>query len=147
APPAAAPAAAPPEGLDDPAAFDSWLWRRYLRNARPDWARGGAFAGDYTLRDRGGGGYDYLPGPGNEFTFTRKNGERITPGRMITDGGSVPRPAWLIPGINPRSYMRAYVVHDWLFLAHHCLRPEDPAGTFERANLVLAEAIFTLMAT
>lgn len=66
---------------------------------------------------------------------------------MATDGGSVPRVAWLIHNLDPWAYLHAYALHDWLFLSHHCQLPGDPANTFERANTILAEAIYTLMRT
>jgi hypothetical protein len=63
---------------------------------------------------------------------------------MQTDGGSIPRPAWIIPGLSPWDYLPAYIVHDWDFVAHH---KHLSNRTFEEVNLTLAEGIYTLMKT
>jgi hypothetical protein len=44
---------------------------------------------------------------------------KIVPGMMITNGASVPRSFWHIPGLSPWDYAQAAVIHDWLFEAHH----------------------------
>lgn len=137
-------AVAPGPPDDDPTTFGNWVWRRYRANVRPGWTRLGSFGGAYTLTPRGPNDYLYAPGA-TPFSFTRANGEVVTPGRMTTDGGSVPRVAWLLPNLDPWTYLHAYALHDWLFITHHCQRPGDPANTFGRANTVLAEAIYTLM--
>ena len=123
--------------------FDSWLWLRYKATFGVTWDAQGTFLGKYTLEPRGSLNYLYRTDPSDPFRFTRKNGEVIQPGAMITDAGSVPRVAWLVPDIDPWTYINAYVVHDWQFLTHHC----DPATarSFEDANLTLAEGIYTLM--
>ncbi len=43
----------------------------------------------------------YEPDPDKPLTFTRANGQAITPGRMPTDGGSIPRVLWSIPPYSP----------------------------------------------
>lgn len=73
------------------------------------------------------------------FSFMRWNQETITPLEFHTDGGSTPRIAWSLPGLNPWTYLNAYVVHDWLFTTHE-KAPGVPC-TFEEANLILAEAL------
>jgi hypothetical protein len=40
---------------------------------------------------------------------------------MYTDGGSIPRIAQVFNGLSPWGYAPAYMVHDWLFTARHCL--------------------------
>jgi immune inhibitor A len=144
----APPAAPAPAGMEaaGPEQFGGWLWQQYLRWFQPAWVQLGEFTGRYSVRPIGRRDYDYTP-DATPFTFKRQNGQVITPGRMVTDGGSVPRIAWLVPDIDPWAYMDAYVLHDWLHLTHHCIRPLDPRNTFEEANLVLAEAIYTLMVT
>lgn len=66
----------------------------------------------------------------------------IVPETMYTDGGSVPRIFWSIPGLSPWGLGPAYVIHDWLFEVHRCHRnapPEVAAITFEQSAQVLAE--------
>jgi hypothetical protein len=66
----------------------------------------------------------------------------IVPKTMYTDGGSIPRIFWSIPGLSPWGLGPAYVIHDWLFEVHRCHRPAPPevaAITFEQSAQVLAE--------
>ena len=66
----------------------------------------------------------------------------IIPDLMYTDGGSIPRIFWSIPGLSPWGLGPAYIVHDWLFLVHRCHRtapPEVAAITFEQSAQILAE--------
>lgn len=128
-----------------PPGFDSWLWLAYKATFGVKWDVKGQFQGKYTLEPRGPFNYLYRPDPASPFRFKRKNGDVIQPGVMMTDGGSVPRVAWLIPGIDPWTYIDAYVIHDWLFLNHHC--DAASSASFEEANLTLAEAIYSEMVT
>lgn len=45
----------------------------------------------------------------------------IRPGAIYTDGGSIPRPVRGVVGFSPWGYGPAYIVHDWLFVAHRCI--------------------------
>lgn len=70
----------------------------------------------------------YYPAPGNALTYilpprlAKKLGrDRITPGLMYTDGGSIPEALRGFAGFSPWGYGPAYIVHDWLFAAHRCL--------------------------
>lgn len=66
----------------------------------------------------------------------------IVPENMYTDGGSVPRVFWSIPGLSPWGLGPAYVIHDWIFAVHRCHRqapPEVANITFEQSALILAE--------
>ena len=66
----------------------------------------------------------------------------IVPDTMYTDGGSIPRIFWSIPGLSPWGLGPAYIIHDWLFLVHRCHRtapPEVAAITFEQSAQILAE--------
>lgn len=106
----------------------------------------------------GDGRFVYVPVPGQELTFHRARPdatlEVIRPGRMYTDGGSIPRVVQPFRGFNPWGYAPAYMVHDWLFVARKCLN--DGAATeaeqavagmsFRESAEVLAEAIKTLIA-
>ena len=62
----------------------------------------------------------FRPDSTNPLTFTRANGDVIRPGPMVTDGGSIPRMFWSIPGYSPWGYAPAFMVHDWIFEAHQC---------------------------
>jgi len=79
------------------------------------------------------------------FRFIRGSGEIIEPGRMFTDGGSIPRAFGVFSDkLSPWGYAPAFLIHDWLFDCHH-------AGTtdksFEEVRDIMMEAIKTLMET
>ncbi len=79
----------------------------------------------------------FQPEHGEKFSFTtHKRGDprlevkggrgkyqwpelRIEPEEMITNGASIPRNLWYVPGFAPFDFTRAAVIHDWLFEAHH----------------------------
>jgi hypothetical protein len=67
----------------------------------------------------------------------------IVPETMFTDGGSVPRVFWGIPGLSPWGLGPAYIIHDWLFFVHRCNPPNVPAEVraidFDKSALILAE--------
>jgi hypothetical protein len=64
---------------------------------------------------------------------------------MYTDGGSIPRFAWGVPGYSPWGYAPAYIVHDWLFEAQHCGYAPDNEYTFSDSVDVMAEGLKALM--
>src|SRR5262249_6307506 len=127
----------------DPADFGGWWFRRYKAITGLTWDARGKFKGKFTLEPRGAVDYWYKPDDNDPFRFISADGVTSQPKAMITDGGSVPRIAWLIKDVNPRAYIKAYVIHDWAFLSHHC--DDQDETTFEQANETLAEAIYTLM--
>ena len=100
------------------------LDRLFLRWERPDW-------------------FEYLPDPERPFSFTRSTGEVIAPGRMITNGGSVPRWFWVKESLSPWGHTPAFIVHDWEFDAHHA----GATKSFEAVRDTIAEALKTLMET
>lgn len=131
----------------DPSSFDGWWFARYKANFGVAWDKQGEFQGVFDpnvhLLPRGESDYLYTPDRNNPLRFVRSSGEMIQPGNMVTDGGSVPRPAWVIPDIDPLTYIKAYLVHDWDFSRHHC---DDGYGRdFDGVNLTLGEGIYTLM--
>ena len=68
--------------------------------------------------------------------------EFIVPQEMYTDGGSVPRIFWSIPGLSPWGLGPAYIIHDWLFEVHRCGRPAQPHEVnidFDKSALILAQ--------
>lgn len=86
--------------------------------------------------------FEYIPDPELPFSFKRASGEVITPGQMLTDGGTIPRPLWVRPEFSPWCYTPGFLVHDWEFDLHH---DQTSAKTFEDVRDTLAEAIKTLM--
>ncbi len=136
-------------GLIDLSSFDGRLFRAYKAQFGIEWDMQGQYLGIYDpatqLSPRGERDYLYTPHPIDPLRFQRSTGEIIQPGQMITDGGTVPRVAWVIPDINPWTYIKAYLVHDWDFLRHHCDATYGRA--FEVVNLTLGEGIYTLMRT
>ncbi|MEM1341545.1 MAG: hypothetical protein AAGF68_04450 [Pseudomonadota bacterium] len=105
----------------------------------------------------GDGAFIYIPDPVRPLSFIRTNPDatitRITPPALKTDGGSIPRPAQLFNGFSPWGYGPAYIVHDWLFVARHCLSDENPdpvyqpyaAVSFQESADIIAEAIKALI--
>lgn len=101
----------------------------------------------------GDGRFLFLPDPEAPLIFRRpnprSNGAVIQPGPMYTDGGSIPRIAQAFNGLSPWGYAPAYMIHDWLFAARHCLvdgRNEPQYDqlrnvTFEDSARILAESI------
>ena len=49
----------------------------------------------------------------------RREAWTIIPEPMITNGASVPRNLWYMPGFSPFDFTRAALIHDWIFEAHH----------------------------
>ena len=106
----------------------------------------------------GDGKFVFVPDPANPLTFTRSNtalpGAIVQPGTMYTDGGSIPKIAQLFTGLSPWGYAPAYMIHDWLFTAHHCIADgsSDPIYEtvrdvdFNQSGTILIEAIRTLVA-
>jgi hypothetical protein len=85
--------------------------------------------------------YRATPGPPLSFrpSFMRT---AIVPQDMYTDGGSIPRLFWSIPGLSPWGLGPAYIIHDWLFQVHRCGRPAPPevrAITFQQSAIILAQ--------
>jgi hypothetical protein len=77
--------------------------------------------GDPALANQGGRGQ------------YRKANWTIRPEEMITNGASVPRNLWYVPGFAAFDFTRAALIHDWLFEAHH--RYEIAKAGYEAALL------------
>lgn len=84
----------------------------------------------------------FVPNEQWPFSFTRSNGEVISPGLMVTDGGSVPRPLWAIRNYSPWGYAPAFIVHDWLYQQKHCAA--SPYN-YKDAAWIMSEAIKTMV--
>jgi hypothetical protein len=106
----------------------------------------------------GDGAFLYIPDPNNPLTLHRPHESRgpqsITPEMMYTDGGSIPKIAQMFRGLSPWGYAPAYMIHDWLFVARHCLVDgrkdkiyNSVSGVdFELSSEILGEAIDALVA-
>lgn len=105
----------------------------------------GKIHGKYSLTWVSSDLFAFIPDANDPFCFERHNGERIYPAAMYTDGGSIPRPLWAFRNYSPWTYGPAYLVHDWLFLAHDCGPDDYQRYTVEEAATVMAEAMKTLM--
>lgn len=133
-----------PAVVPDTSSFRGLAWQAHKLLWGCKWDRkGGFFSGRLAVEYAGPGQYVYRPDKDDPFRFQRWNGTRVTPGLMRTDGASVPRVLWSVPGFAATDYLPAAVLHDWLFVQHTC-DPEN-GWSFEEANLVLAEAMFTMM--
>jgi Protein of unknown function (DUF1353) len=117
----------------------------------------------------GDGQFVYVPDPQNPLTFTRPASTRpasttpgsgatvpvriIVPEMMYTDGGSIPKFAQAFQGLSPWGYAPAYMIHDWLFTAHYCLKDglASPAHkklenvSLKESAQILGEAIKALV--
>ena len=80
-----------------------------------------------------------------DFLYITASGLRIKPGRMDTDGGSIPKILHSVARFNPWTYGPAYVIHDWLFVAHKCGIPPYNDFSLQQAAQIMAEGIKTLM--
>ena len=87
----------------------------------------------------------YEPDPVTPLTYTAASGRKLVPTKMYTDGGSIPPFLWGVPGYSPWGYAPAYIIHDWLFEAHHCSYPGQGDTAFTESAELLAEGIKTLM--
>lgn len=87
----------------------------------------------------------YVPNRTNPLRFTTTDGRLFEPKPMYTDGGSVPRLLWSVPGYSPWGMGPAYIIHDWLFMAHHCSTPDYDQVSFDESARVMGVAIKTLM--
>ncbi len=87
----------------------------------------------------------YRPDPRRALSFQpyawRDTDKRITPTLMYTDGGSIPRFFWNVPGLSPWGFGPAYVIHDYIFAVHRCGWPDPVVAqiTFEDSAEILAE--------
>lgn len=100
----------------------------------------GAFFGRLILEWRGPSDWFLLQQ--QPLYFIRANGERIWPENIPTDLGSIPRPFWNLPGLDPADYAKAYVIHDYMFKTHQ--KREGVAVDFDEANLILAEMLVAM---
>jgi hypothetical protein len=105
----------------------------------------GRFSGALDVRWVASDYFLLLPNEAEPLTFVRSDGRAIRPGRMFTDGGSIPRFLWGVEGFSPWGYAPAYIVHDWLFEAHQCDTAPDNQYSFADSVAVMAESLKTVM--
>ncbi len=89
----------------------------------------------------------FLPDKDDPLTFVRDNGNNdiITPGKMHTDGGSIPKPLQAFRSFSPWGYAPAYMIHDWLFVMKLCEYDGFEKYDYKIAADILAEVIKTMM--
>ncbi|MEI9417453.1 hypothetical protein [Mesorhizobium sp. Cs1321R2N1] len=107
----------------------------------------------------GDGNFLFVPDPRDPLIFHRADrdapGSAIKPGLMYTDGGSIPKVAQVFKGLSPWGYAPAYMIHDWVFIAHHCIVDGNTEKRFDQVRgvgfkdsaAILGEAIKALIAT
>lgn len=87
----------------------------------------------------------FIPDSQDPLVFTRADGTKIYPGRMLTDGGSIPRPLWAFRSYSPWSYGPAFIVHDWLFHLKNCNLAGSDHYDLNKAGLIMAEVMKYMM--
>jgi hypothetical protein len=107
----------------------------------------------------GDGKFLFVPDPRDPLIFRRPDsgalGGTIRPGIMYTDGGSIPKIGQAFKGLSPWGYAPAYMIHDWVFTAHHCIVDGSTEGRFDQVRgmefddsvAILGEAIKALVET
>lgn len=87
----------------------------------------------------------FLPVENDPLTYVTESGRAISPTKMYTDGGSIPRFFWSVKGLSPWAYGPAYAIHDYLFNQHRCAKrnPGSPDSDFriQEANDFLYDAM------
>jgi hypothetical protein len=107
----------------------------------------------------GDGKFLFVPDPRDPLIFRRPDpgasGGTIQPGIMYTDGGSIPKVGQAFKGLSPWGYAPAYMIHDWVFTAHHCIVDGSTESRFDQVRgmefddsvAILGEAIKALVET
>lgn len=91
--------------------------------------------------------YLFVPDNQSPLSFTRSNGDKIVPARLLTDGSSIPRDLWILRNYTVGGYGPAFIIHDWLFEMHHCKLDGWEKYDYGIAATVVAEVMKTLMET
>lgn len=105
----------------------------------------GTFIGKLTVEWIEPNLFVYRPDKNVPLVYTTSDGRRIQPPIMYTDAGSIPRLFWSAPGFGPWDFAPGYIIHDWLFLQHHCKEGDWQLYDFNRSATILAEAMKTQM--
>jgi hypothetical protein len=105
----------------------------------------GTFEGRISLIWNGPDLFVYNVDPNHPFQYTTAAGRVIRPQLMDTDGGSIPKLLRGVGNFSSWNYAPAFIIHDWLFVAHKCNSAPDNNWEFEETATVMAECIKTLM--
>jgi hypothetical protein len=73
----------------------------------------GNLTGNILLNWKGNDAFVYYPDSEKPLTFVRFNNEKIKPRKMVTDGGSIPRPLWIFRSYSPWGYAPAYIMSNY----------------------------------
>ncbi|WP_430911796.1 DUF1353 domain-containing protein [Methylobacterium sp. sgz302541] len=106
---------------------------------------GGTLTGQTDVRWLKENYFLYIPFASDPLTFVGTDGKKIVPQTIYTDGGSIPPMLWGVRGFSPWGYGPAYIVHDWLFVQHHCKIGDWQSVSFEDSARILGEVIDTLV--
>jgi hypothetical protein len=119
-----------------------------MAQAKKSTTGGGSMQGVLLVQWSDENRFIYVPDGKDPLRFSGGDGREIRPGRMYTDGGSIPRVFWGVRGFSPWGYAPAYVLHDWLFHQHRCKRDLPPTQySLAAANQVLEDVIDILFKT
>ena len=105
----------------------------------------GHLQGKITVEWRKPNLFAYKPHAEEPLVFVRKGGDTITPKEMFTDGGSIPRPFWILKNFSPWGYGPAFIVHDWLFHMQDCKEEGYEKYSIEDAATIMSEVMKTMM--
>jgi len=103
----------------------------------------GKFSGKLDVEWIGPNEFIYRPHAKDPLLYVASDGRSIQPRAMFTDGGSIPRLFWSVPNFGPWEFAPGFIIHDWLFLQHHCKEGDWEAYSFQRSAEILAEAMKT----
>jgi hypothetical protein len=117
-----------------------------------DTTKQGVLSGNLFVMWVGEDKFVFAPDPASPLTFQNAT-RKIRPGIMYTDGGSIPKLAQPLGGFSPWGYAPAYMIHDWIFVGHHCVVDGKNDGRFNdvkdvefhESATILAEVIKTLI--
>jgi len=103
--------------------------------------KNGTFSGKLYVEWIAPNEFIYSPDKDNPLTFITSEGDKITPQRMYTDGGSIPRLFWSAKNLGPWDFAPGFIIHDWLFEQHRCKKGDWKDYDLNSAAKVLAEAM------
>jgi hypothetical protein len=133
------------EQLDSPSASPQSLATFFIGDRFYGKLRAGRFVGVPTLKWDGPDSFIFMPDASQPFYFERADGRKIQPTQMQTDGGSIPYVFRALSKFSPWSFGPAFIIHDWLFVAHKRGIAPDTDWTLDSSAIVMAECIKTLM--
>jgi hypothetical protein len=100
------------------------------------------FSGRYALTEIGYRTWLYVPDPEKPLTYLAADGRTFVLRESFeTDGASVPRMFWVVPGLDPMDWPKGALLHDWLW---ECRKSGTLAAGFGESNELLAESLRSL---